>query len=343
MYSTCLYCAGSLGRNDVVESFPVGRRLAFDGARGRLWVVCRICERWNLSPLEERWEAVEDCEGRFRSARRRFSTANIGLARLPEGLELVRIGAPLRPEFAAWRYGDQFARRRRHVVTAGAAGVVATSALTLGAVGLGAVAVGGYLAARGAGHLLRRLRERDVVARVPTEDGDLLEVTRRQLADARLRPALEGADGWELLVAHAEGGQAIRGPCAVHGISLLMPAINGAVGTAAKVDRAIRRLEAFDEPVRFLRSAAAASSHHTRPGREGTLAHLPPDMRLAVEMAVNEENEQAVLEGELWLLDLAWREAEQIAAIADDLVTPPDVERRLRQWRTPNATPSEDR
>jgi hypothetical protein len=24
-----------------------------------LWVVCRHCERWNLSPLEERWEAVE--------------------------------------------------------------------------------------------------------------------------------------------------------------------------------------------------------------------------------------------------------------------------------------------
>jgi len=42
----------------------------------------------------------------------RASTDNIGIARHPEGLELVRIGKPLRPEFAAWRYGDQFGRRK---------------------------------------------------------------------------------------------------------------------------------------------------------------------------------------------------------------------------------------
>src|SRR5438309_8754373 len=110
MYTTCIFCRTHLRGNEVVETFPVGRRLAFDAAKGRLWVVCRKCERWNLTPLEERWEAVEDCERLFRDARRRVSTDNIGLARLNEGLELVRIRAPLRPEFAAWRYGDQFGR-----------------------------------------------------------------------------------------------------------------------------------------------------------------------------------------------------------------------------------------
>lgn len=55
MYRNCIYCAGDLGSNEIIEEFPVGRRLAFDGARGRLWVVCRRCERWNLSPLEIRW------------------------------------------------------------------------------------------------------------------------------------------------------------------------------------------------------------------------------------------------------------------------------------------------
>ena len=43
-------------------------------------------------------------------------TDNIGIARLREGLELVRIGPALRPEFAAWRYGDQFGRRRMRMV-----------------------------------------------------------------------------------------------------------------------------------------------------------------------------------------------------------------------------------
>ncbi|MDB4879426.1 MAG: hypothetical protein JWL60_872 [Gemmatimonadetes bacterium] len=40
MYSTCLFCNGALGADDAIEHFPVGRRLAFDSARGRLWVVC---------------------------------------------------------------------------------------------------------------------------------------------------------------------------------------------------------------------------------------------------------------------------------------------------------------
>src|SRR5258705_13652371 len=113
MYSTCLFCSQDLGTNDVLESFPIGRRVAFDGKTGRLWVICRSCERWNLTPLEERWEAIEQAERLYRGTRLRVSTDHIGLARLPEGLELVRIGRPLRPEIAAWRYGDQVGRRRR--------------------------------------------------------------------------------------------------------------------------------------------------------------------------------------------------------------------------------------
>lgn len=103
MYTTCLFCHASLGANQVIEQFPVGRRLAFDPERGRLWVVCPKCERWNLSPFDTRWEAIEEAERQYRNTRRRVATDNIALARLSEGLELVRIGRPLRPEFAAWR------------------------------------------------------------------------------------------------------------------------------------------------------------------------------------------------------------------------------------------------
>ena len=89
MFRRCLFCNADLGRNEVVEVFPVGRRLAFDAARGRLWVVCRACERWNLSPLEERFEAVEACEALYRDARLRAATENVGLAkRLPLGAAL---------------------------------------------------------------------------------------------------------------------------------------------------------------------------------------------------------------------------------------------------------------
>src|SRR5688500_7888852 len=144
MYSTCLFCNGPLGANAAIEPFPVGERLAFDAAKGRLWVVCRRCERWNLTPLEERWEAIEECERAFRATRLRVSTDEIGLARLKEGLELVRIGEPQRPEMAAWRYGDQFGRRRRrqYLIGGGAAllvGTVVVAGPMLGILGAGAI------------------------------------------------------------------------------------------------------------------------------------------------------------------------------------------------------------
>ena len=71
MYRHCIYCSADLGANQALESFPVGRRVAFDAERGRLWAVCGRCGRWNLAPIEERWEAVDEAERGFRDARLR--------------------------------------------------------------------------------------------------------------------------------------------------------------------------------------------------------------------------------------------------------------------------------
>ena len=51
MYATCLFCHSRLGHNESIERFTVGRRLAFDSAKGRLWVICSGCGRWNLSAI----------------------------------------------------------------------------------------------------------------------------------------------------------------------------------------------------------------------------------------------------------------------------------------------------
>ena len=40
MYSTCIFCNQSLGTNEAIEIFPIGRRISFDAAMGRLWVIC---------------------------------------------------------------------------------------------------------------------------------------------------------------------------------------------------------------------------------------------------------------------------------------------------------------
>jgi hypothetical protein len=50
-------------------------------------------------------------------------------------------------------------------------------------------------------------------------------------------------------------------------------------------------------------------------------------------MATHEESERRALEGELALLEAAWKEAEEIAAIADNLLLPPDIDERVRKAR----------
>jgi hypothetical protein len=50
------------------------------------------------------------------------------------------------------------------------------------------------------------------------------------------------------------------------------------------------------------------------------LPQLPLVDRHALEMAANEDAERRALEGELRVLEHAWRQAEEIAAIADDLL-----------------------
>src|SRR3954463_12936621 len=169
MYTTCLFCHSDLGANEVIESFPIGRRLAFDAANGRLWVVCRKCERWNLTPLEERWEAIEQCERLFSATRLKVSTDNIGLSRLREGLELIRIGQPQRPEMAAWRYGDQFGRRRRRYLLWSGAGIAAVTGLVIAGPVTGLIS-GAAVNLVNVVNLVRAVR---TVARVKTERGVL--------------------------------------------------------------------------------------------------------------------------------------------------------------------------
>jgi len=59
MYRTCAFCNGTLDGDGGPSGLGVGRRLAFDEWRGRLWVICGKCARWNLTPLDDRLERIE--------------------------------------------------------------------------------------------------------------------------------------------------------------------------------------------------------------------------------------------------------------------------------------------
>lgn len=327
MYATCLHCHRSLGRNAEIELFPVGARLAFDSARGRLWVVCPACARWNLSPLEERWEAVEWCERAYRETATRVATDEIGLARRKSGLELIRVGRPLRPEFAAWRYGRQLTRRHRQAWVTRARDAVsdeldegvtlARAALTLAnpaVLLVGAVAVVAMRA-----HLVMQQARpvRGVMA-----GGAELPLRVRNLATMRLLASEGGPPG--LLITDARGMVHELREGAVPLLGRLLVHVNNKGGNAGQVDQAVAKIEHFG-PERLLGYLA---SRNSRAG-QSMMEALGREQLLALEMVAHEETERRAMEGELHLLADAWRDAEEIAGIADDLLVPASIRAAL--------------
>jgi hypothetical protein len=343
VYSTCLFCNQPLGANEIFESFPVGRRLAFDAAKGRLWVVCRKCERWNLSPLEERWEAIEQAERLYSETRKRVATDQIGLARLGDGMELVRIGAPLRPEFAAWRYGDQFGRRRTRQLLIAGGGIAALGGLVIGGAAIGvSLASFGWMFGQ-FGRLAIHGGEETIVARVRTTEGRVLPVRRRHLAESTMS---RGSDGSLALDLRYKNGQShFEGPEALRIASLVVPAVNRFGGSKATVAAAVSQIESVGGPERYVeqlaRRAESATAVRGRPhrfGRKGRIGRtglygLTRIDRLGLEMALHEETERRAMEGELALLESAWRDAEEIAEISDNMFLPDSVRSSLDALR----------
>lgn len=353
MYRSCIHCRAKFTANEALEAMPIGRRVAFDAKRGRLWVVCRQCERWNLAPFDARWEAIEQAERLFRETRLRASTDQVGLARLRDGTELVRIGEPLRPEFAAWRYGDQFGRRRRRTILMGA-GVVAGGAALLG----GAVAVGTGLAT--VMPLFQLLNVVNIVnlTRRPGQERTLPD-GRRIIPVGHPRLIESETGRWGVEVGYAKlwlpneargsrrlslfsDGKNEQGTVKLYeqeALPLLreaLPRINSAGASPTRVADAVQLLEqvgaAGDFP-RWATSMRRTWSAQATWGDMGDLNYIPAPARLAFEMALHEDTERRALEGELAELERAWAEAEGIAAIADTLLVPDAIEAKVAELR----------
>jgi hypothetical protein len=348
MYSTCLFCNKPLGSNETLETFPVGKRLAFDAAKGRLWVVCRQCERWNLSPLEERWEAIESAERLYRDTRRRVSTENIGLAKLRDGTELIRIGEPLRPEFAAWRYGDQFGRRRRRQMLIAGGGVAAFGALVVGGavagVGIGSF---GWIMARAVRSIVDGSQE-TIVARIQTEHAGLVKVRRRHLAETAIVPGTEGLFAIDLRFKN--GKARFEGREAERIAAIVVPQVNRYGGAKDTIAHAVSLIETSRGTEGFLEHVARRSPAIARQTRwqsrrwqrgysfggaaTGGLFALPTAERLALEMALHDEAERKAVEGELLELEQAWKDAEEVAAISDNMFVSPGIAGALERMRS---------
>jgi len=124
MYRTCAFCNATLDGDGGPSGLGVGRRLAFDEWKGRLWVVCPRCARWNLAPLDDRLERIDALARAARDGRVKAATEQVALIRWNR-YEVVRVGRPPRTELATWRYGERLHARHRErlkvVVPAGVA------------------------------------------------------------------------------------------------------------------------------------------------------------------------------------------------------------------------------
>ena len=370
MYTSCLFCHADLGANHFLPTFPVGRRLAFDSRKGRLWVVCTHCGRWNLSPLEERWEAIDEAERLFRGTRLRMSSDNIGFAQFRGGFELVRIGPALLPEIASWRYGTRLVRfeperpARRGILVRGAHFVArATAGALVGyahSVGLSDDAVLRMRTFR---------RGRGVLLRARDEYGRAIVVRYEHLGAAELiRPEQDAP--WQLRLRHDAGVATLSESPALRAAGKMLATLNFGVASQSEVEHAIAKLDDAGDPEGYFTRVASlamrtswgrfpnAPAHAEHPpagsfaerlalqlsnrsfwGRGGTgseeqtpLYRLPAVDRLALEMAANEDIERRAMQGELDALHAAWKEAEEIAAIADEMFADGVLEEFKRQY-----------
>jgi hypothetical protein len=356
MYATCLHCAANLGANESIEALPIGRRLAFDPDRGRLWVVCRACERWNLTPFDTRWEALEQCERAFRETRIRVSTDNIGMARLRDGTDLVRIGAPQRPEFAAWRYGDQFGRRLRRnaMLFGGSIAGVGLAASGLWAVGasvgaifpiINIISVAGIIAQSGYKNPLK-LQAPDGTWVAPIGTPRLIEMSSPEgwgvdvgiWAKGPTRESLSSESWLERSQAEKNevGRVQLPGQVAMPLLRRVLPQVNRGGARRAVIQDGVQLIEQAGGPDHFARWAtgkrrewAARSSF----GDTGDLNYIPVAARLAFEMALHEDTERRAMEGELAVLAAAWEQAEEIAQIADKLGLSARITNKLERLR----------
>jgi hypothetical protein len=323
MYRNCIFCAGDLGSNESIEQFPVGRGLAFDAVRGRLWAVCPRCARWNLAPLEERWEAIESAERLFRDTRLRAQSENVGLAKLADGTRLVRVGQALRGELAAWRYGTRLVERYRRRVAVNTVNALAVFAFFPVAAIVAPTA--GWLADVASYGWAGRRTSR--VQRVPASlspTGRTLVLPRAAMIDSRVE---QNAGGEVLLRVPMYDQRAGRyfaefeGDAARTVLSRAMLMVNDEGGSRRDVRYAVDALVRESSPEEYIRNVARNRSVLGGQRTDGTRKLTPTGLR-ALEMALHEEQERRAMDGELAALEAMWRQAEEIAAIADAL---PDV------------------
>lgn len=237
-------------------------------------------------------------------------------------MDLVWVGSPLRPEFAAWRYARFFKRRRQKEMAWSAVGMAGGAALAvfgLGVIGLATSVVSAGRAVLPRPHEIGRA-DRFLKSHVTAATGH--KVLRHDTVDIRIIPS-EQPPGWGIRFAYHARFVDFSGAEALRTAQIVSPAVNVGGASDAKVQDALRALEAAATPDEYFKKVLRYGQG--RGWKYTGLKEYPEEMRLAFEMASHEDSERRALDGELDRLERDWKEAEEIAAIADNLFLPKSI------------------
>jgi hypothetical protein len=235
------------------------------------------------------------------------------------------------------------------MVTVGAAIAGAALAVPLGVAAGAALGVSGWNLYHIARVGTSFVGQNQIVARFAGADGRLTIVRRHHVPMAML---LRGDRDypWGLRLEHDTGRDTtkkwwqydaktaftvVHGEDALRLAGLILPGMNYGGASKQQLKEAVALLERHRDPDAFFRAAARTAD---RPGQDaqserGTLSQLGSEFLLALEMVSHEESERRAMDGELWLLEDAWKEAEEIAAISDDMFLPEDISNRLTDMK----------
>ena len=324
MYRACAFCNGKLDGDGGPSGLGVGRRLAFDEWKGRLWVICPKCSRWNLAPLDDRLERIEALARAAGEGRVAAATEQVALIRW-QTYDLVRIGKPGRLEFATWRYGERLRARRREQlkfvlpVTVAAVGLaVAVNVAAGGSVGVFVWNMPNIARMLYTGMVGRR-RVTLVEPPICERCGTVLQLRAKHVAYARVVRQTQQDVGLILSCpsCHTEGAMLV-GHEAQAALRQGLTYLALARGRQQRVEEAARLVESAGGPDQLIADVAR---------RALTLRSLAGERRLALEMAVDERLEIEELERQ-------WKEAEEIAEIADGtLSSDPLLDQELNRIR----------
>ncbi|MBI1723628.1 MAG: hypothetical protein HYR48_06955 [Gemmatimonadetes bacterium] len=324
MYTTCGFCSGSLGGDGSSSGLGVGKRFAFDAWKSRAWVICQRCGRWNLTPFDTRIETIEALERLSASGRVAATSEQVSLIRAG-GCDVVRVGQPRRVELATWRYGERLKARERERLKV----LVPTMVVFVGATIAFNAALGGsfgYMIGqipRMADGIYTGIVGRRKVAIEPpicAACGNVMVLRARHVRHARLTETTH--HDLALLLScprcHREGAL-LEGPDAELALRSGLTYVN--------LRKARRLKKKAAEAATFVdRHGGPEAFIHNSARMELTVSRLEGTEALALEMAVDEQ-------AELRELERQWRQAEEIADIADNLAIAPAVEQEFRRLK----------